>query len=362
MNMECAFLADIGSRNEQQDRIAVLGNGGARLVALADGMGGHEGGALAAEVVIDVASEFFEGPLAGDPKMLLARICRDAHDRINAIGAERGMSPHSTCVLLHLTESVATWAHVGDSRLYRFEADRLVARTVDHSVVELMRLQGRITENEMRSHPDQNRLYEALGGAKPPGVEHGSATLSADDGFVLASDGLWENVDDMELEQLLESADLAASLSDLVETAKRRGGEQCDNISVAAVRSRRATPSPARRVRRTLARWRRKSWSWSRAGTLMDGATHEQALPAGCWLRSHRVEGVLGVGGLGVTCLASYARLGRKVAIKEYLPSEFAVRGGGARAVPRRGEDAGALRASQIGAVDVGRSVGWAVG
>ena len=161
--LETATCTDIGGRDEQQDRIAVFENGGAHLLALADGMGGHEGGALAAQAVIDVARESFVGPLDEDAGKLHERICHGAHERINALGAERGIAPHSTCVLLHVTESEATWTHVGDSRLYRFDGGRLVGRTVDHSVVELMRLQGKISEGEMKTHRDQNRLYEAVG-------------------------------------------------------------------------------------------------------------------------------------------------------------------------------------------------------
>ena len=255
--LETATCTDIGGRDEQQDRIAVFENGGAHLLALADGMGGHEGGALAAQAVIDVARESFVGPLDEDAGKLLELICHGAHERINDLGAKRGIAPHSTCVLLHVTESKATWTHVGDSRLYRFDGGRLVGRTVDHSVVELMRLQGKISEGEMKTHRDQNRLYEAVGGRKPPEVEIGSGVLSEDAGFVLASDGLWEHVEDAELEALLEAGNLASAVSDLVATAKLRGGPECDNISVAAARFRPARPSAASRVWRALNRWRR---------------------------------------------------------------------------------------------------------
>ena len=105
----------------------------------------------------------------------------------------------------------------------------------------MMRLQGRITEREMKTHADQNRLYEALGGNKAPEVETGSAPVSEDHGFLLASDGLWENVEDIRFgERFFEAEHLDEALRRLVDRAKTRGGAGCDNISVAAARYRRA--------------------------------------------------------------------------------------------------------------------------
>ena len=249
---ETASLADIGGRDEQQDRVAVFEKNDAQLLVLADGMGGHEGGALAAEALLDVAHQHFEEATIAHPTELLTRIATGTHERINALGDERGISPHSTCVLLHLTQTTATWAHVGDSRLYRFSNGRLAGRTIDHSVVELMRLRGRITSEQMKTHPDQNRLYLALGGRTPPEVETGNAGTAELDGFLLASDGLWENIADNALEKVFEAEDLATALGHLVELAKVTGGPECDNISVAVARYRSATPSFALRLCRAL--------------------------------------------------------------------------------------------------------------
>lgn len=247
-SVDAACAADAGGRDDQQDRVEVIAGDRGHLLVLADGMGGHEGGALAAQAVIDAARKRF-GTGGESTADVVTAIARSAHERIRMIGAEREISPHSTCVLLHLADGVANWAHVGDSRLYRFRRGRLVARSIDHSVVEIMRLQGRITEAEMKIHPDQNRLFEALGSRNEPDIETGGATISAEDAFLLASDGLWENVDDTELERVFSAADLNHALQVLVATAKARGGDQCDNISVAAARYERARPSIALRLR-----------------------------------------------------------------------------------------------------------------
>ena len=243
--LDTASIKDIGGREEQQDRVVVLSGAGTHLLALADGVGGHEGGALAAQTLIDVATETFqafEGLPEGTPGHLLERIVLDAHHRINSLGRERGMKPHSTCVLLHLDAGAAAWTHVGDSRLYRFAEGRLKERTKDHSIVELMQLQGRIKEAEMRTHPDKNRLYEALGGDRQPKAEAGGKELNAGDGFLLLSDGVWENVTDADLEATIREEDLRAALIDLVARAKAHGGPECDNLSAAAARCREAPP------------------------------------------------------------------------------------------------------------------------
>ena len=236
--IETACHSDIGGRDEQQDRVAVFAGEGAQLLVVADGLGGHAGGALAAQAVIDVAHERFEASVEVNPADLLTAIVRDAHERIRLVGAGLRPSPHSTCVLLHVSLTEAVWIHVGDSRLYRFTKGKLAERTLDHSVVELMRLQGRIDEEEMRHHPDRNRLFEALGGDRPPEAEMGEHTVSKEDGYLLASDGFWENVLDGELESVVGARNLAKALKDMVERATVRGGADCDNVAVAVARHR----------------------------------------------------------------------------------------------------------------------------
>ena len=91
---DTACHSDIGGRDEQQDRVEVFSRDDAWLLVLADGMGGHEGGALAAQAVIDVARMQFGPATDRKPEQLLFEIAERAHERINGIGAERGIKPH----------------------------------------------------------------------------------------------------------------------------------------------------------------------------------------------------------------------------------------------------------------------------
>ena len=255
---EVATHTDIGGREEQQDRVLSLEKGGARLLVLADGMGGHDDGSLAAEAVMEVARRRFGASANGGGEDLAADVVRQAHERIHALGAERRTAPHSTCVVLHLTARRAVWTHVGDSRMYRFRNGGVAGRTLDHSMVELLRLQGRITEAEMKTHPDQNRLFEALGGGTAPALEVDGADPSEFDAFLLASDGLWAQVSDRELARAVRASDLGGAVRGLVERAKARGGADGDNISVAVARRPVAGRIPGRRLRGL---WRR-AWRW----------------------------------------------------------------------------------------------------
>ena len=214
---EAASCLDVGGRKEQQDRVEILWSDAACLVVLADGMGGHIDGALAAQTAIDSAREAFDASVQGSTAALLKDIVETAHARINGM-TQDGLYPSSTCVLLHLTPSKATWTHLGDSRLYRFKNGRFVDRTRDHTYPE-------------------GGMCACLGaGWKLPRIEVCSADISEGDGFLLCSDGLWEDVDDQQLEAMIATRDLPGALRELVDYVHLHGRGFGDNISVAAVR------------------------------------------------------------------------------------------------------------------------------
>jgi serine/threonine protein phosphatase PrpC len=95
---------------------------------------------------------------------------------------------------LYIEDNQAWWAHVGDSRLYHFNRKKLLSRTKDHSIVQLLVDLERISEEEMATHPDQGRLLKGLGGDEPIKPDFGQATLHAGDSLLLCSDGFWEQI------------------------------------------------------------------------------------------------------------------------------------------------------------------------
>jgi serine/threonine protein phosphatase PrpC len=241
MRWRFGTASDIGGRDEQQDRVTIIesSDGDGYLIAVADGMGGYEGGALAAQAVIDTANPFFETPIISDPHSSLDALCTAAHRAIVEMGEPGQPAPGSTCVLLYLTADEACWAHVGDSRLYHFRNGKLLTRTQDHSMAQALAARGEMTEAEIAASPLQNQLYMRLGGTQEPIPEFGAAEVQPGDFFMLCSDGFWASIDPKEVAAAMSDDDLQAAAERLVQLAKERAGGSGDNITVAMAQFRR---------------------------------------------------------------------------------------------------------------------------
>lgn len=237
---QTAMANAIGGRAEQQDRAGFWCSADGRegLWLVADGMGGHTGGALAAQTALDVtACRWPPAPAeSAAPDELLEALCLAIHAEIHQRGARAGLAPHCTLVALYLRPDAAWWLHVGDSRLYRFRGAELLNRTRDHSVVQGLVDQGLLREDEIGQHPDRNVLVNAVGGAGPPRLENGRAALDARDTWVLCTDGLWEAVSAEELAKALAAPDLKQAADALVLRAVERNGPNGDNVTVLLLR------------------------------------------------------------------------------------------------------------------------------
>ena len=234
MTWKFGIATDIGGRAEQQDRVDVIraADGKRSLLVVADGMGGHHGGALAAQAVIDTANNFFDSN-SSDPLAALEQLCQQVHQSVISVEREGKQSPGSTVVMLYLDGDEACWAHIGDSRLYHFRNDKVLSRTLDHSMVQLLVTQGEMSEEEMATSPLQNQLYMRLGSEQPPEPELNAGQVQQGDLFLLCSDGFWEYVSPDEVSEALANNELDDATSQLVSLARERGGEGGDNISVA---------------------------------------------------------------------------------------------------------------------------------
>lgn len=228
-----------GSRAEQQDRLATYtADNNRHLLVLADGMGGHKGGALAAQTVIDVAERFWNSRQTDltEPTVFLQDLCQQAHAEILFAGKQTQQRPHSTCVVLYLDNNHASWTHIGDSRLYHFAGKKLIVRTEDHSVVQMLLKLGEITAAEMKNHPDRNQVLKSLGGSRSVETDVHQTSVTDRAGFVLCSDGFWETIGAEEMGHALLAKDLAKAATELVELAVKRGGKGGDNVAVVLAR------------------------------------------------------------------------------------------------------------------------------
>jgi len=237
---ETAKAAHPGGRAEQQDRCDVFtaNHGDELLAVVADGMGGHEGGAEAAATFVEAARTIWDNYLDRpvEPRLLLQAICSQAHGLIKAVGAKHDASPRCTCVLLHIDGHKAHWAHVGDSRLYWFRDGKLETRTKDHSIPQMMADAGEIDEDDLAEHPDANKVTRSIGGETEAEPEYGQADLVGGDGFLLCTDGLWSMVEPDEMGKAFRSETLDSAATSLVELAAERGGGGGDNVTALLIR------------------------------------------------------------------------------------------------------------------------------
>jgi len=243
------MASDIGGRAEQQDCLDKLSLQGddTHLVIVADGMGGHRDGALAARTVIDTARLHQDTDVHADPRAFLNSLCLNSHQAINDLNDDDERSPGSTCILLYVNGPEAYWAHVGDSRLYHFRNGGLLSRTQDHSMAQLMVEQGRLREEEIAGNALQNQLYMRLGGAKTPQPDFGAAEIEDGDILLLCSDGFWAHITpDEVLSTLADLPPEEDGAAHLVAIARERGGRDGDNISLALTRWSPDKPAAAR--------------------------------------------------------------------------------------------------------------------
>jgi serine/threonine protein phosphatase PrpC len=242
MKYQLAYHSLAGGRATNQDRVVCVERDGAVLMILADGLGGHEGGALAAETLTQSVRHAFEAvrqPIISKPSAFLALSIMQAHKAIVARGNSMvpPLMPRTTCVLCLVQNGYAYWAHVGDSRLYHFRKDVLLRRTHDHTVTEQMHLDGLLSEEEMTRHPEKARLLKAVGGPRTPSITLGVETLlQRGDTLLLCTDGLWEALAADELPGFLAYDLLEAGVEEMLLSAENRMKQKADNVSAIAFR------------------------------------------------------------------------------------------------------------------------------
>lgn len=231
----------IGKRKANQDRTAYSYSRDALLMIVADGMGGHLHGEVAAQISVQFITEAFQreaAPALRDPVFFLSRALTNAHNAIVDYAFDKKLpeAPRTTVVACIVQEGFAYWAHAGDSRLYLIRKGRVAARTRDHSRVQLMLDQGLLDEEGAAHHPSRNRIYSCLGGNHAPQIEYSKPFQLHDrDTIVICSDGLWGPLNDNELLLGLADQDVMRAVPDLLDKAEAAAGRTCDNLSMMAM-------------------------------------------------------------------------------------------------------------------------------
>lgn len=237
----CA-LTDVGlvrPHNEDSNRIARTSNGDVFVVC--DGMGGHAGGATASRIGVDSVCQYLSEHECDIPQQFLAKALEYANNQIYAQSCSNSeLSGMGTTACVALVRDDKVWyAHVGDSRIYYFNAKRnsLFRLTKDHSVVQALVDRGEITEAEAEHHPEKNKIRKSLGIKQTVDSEPCQMPLipAKGDMILICSDGLSGMMEEEDILEVLSTAtDVNEAGKVLIDLAKSGGGT--DNITVQIVR------------------------------------------------------------------------------------------------------------------------------
>ena len=210
-------------------------------MVIADGMGGHLHGEVAAQIATQFVAEAFQReaqPRIADPFRFLLDSITNAHHAIVDYANVRSLleTPRTTCVACIVQDGIAHWAHVGDSRLYVIRNGKVEAQTKDHSRVQILVDAGRVREEAVAAHPDRNKIFNCLGQMGPPKVDLSRrVALRHGDVILLCSDGVWGPLHSRHICEEFLRNDVMRAVPILIDMAEARAGKDGDNASVVAL-------------------------------------------------------------------------------------------------------------------------------
>lgn len=233
MKIAYSEYTDVGGRKNNEDSLTVAVGEQGYLFVVADGLGGHDNGEEASAIAAESIKYSFEREGAAfDPERAIVR----ANELILKKQAEEKSSMKTTVTLAWVGEHRTYLAHVGDSRIYAFDGERIVYQSLDHSVSQMAVTAGEIRPTELRSHSDRNKLTRALGVSEDVRPYVYMLDNSEYTGLLLCSDGFWEYVYEEEMLASVKSSEEPRKWIDelrKLHDGRARGGH--DNNTAIAV-------------------------------------------------------------------------------------------------------------------------------
>lgn len=226
-----------GPRPYNQDRLAYSYSKDALLLVIADGMGGHRHGEVAAQLAVTALTDAFQRmatPSLMSPAKFLIEQIQEIHLMIDKLAQDQDMleAPRTTIVAAVVQRGMLYCAHAGDSRLYHFRDGHLLYRTEDHSIVQSLFNKGMITKQEMPNHPYRHKIFSCLGGDVPPKIELAERQeLLEGDTILLCTDGLWGAISDEQIKKVLCGPSIEENVTRLLDMAEAASVEKGDNMS-----------------------------------------------------------------------------------------------------------------------------------
>ncbi|HZQ61191.1 MAG TPA: PP2C family serine/threonine-protein phosphatase [Casimicrobiaceae bacterium] len=241
MRLAISALSKPGGREPNEDAFGCWSSDSATFCLLCDGAGGHGGGEVASKLAVRVALARFQSVPVSSGAAIHGAL-RAAHEAICVAQDGEGhiAQMRSTAVVLAIDtlHGSAMWGHIGDSRLYCFRRGAIIARTIDHSVVQRMVDAGYLAPGDIRDSPERNQLFAALGQEQnfAPAIIDVPLQLENGDAFLLCTDGFWGLVADATMIDALRDAPTTEAWLALMEReVVARGGRDQDNYSALAI-------------------------------------------------------------------------------------------------------------------------------
>ena len=234
-----SMLSDKGMRSNNEDSIGMYQKDDSYCFILADGLGGHGKGELASQLAVqavtnEFVSEDWENGFLDRGFLCAQEAVMDGQNKDRLASDMK-----TTLVVLHVGETACQWGHIGDSRLYYFQNNRVVKRTLDHSVPQMLVAIGEIKEKQIRKHPDRNRLLRVLG-AETDELNYQLSEEVLKEGrqaFLLCSDGFWELIEEKKMEKTLKASSSPEEWLSMMKMIVLKNGRytDMDNYSAVAV-------------------------------------------------------------------------------------------------------------------------------
>lgn len=234
-------LSDVGGRDKNQDFSSHLFTERGTLLVVADGLGGHDGGELASRLFCEAVTEYAKGDL---DKLVensvdgLSALAKKSAHKMTEIMLEKhpGIQAHTTCVIawVSLPDYVLTTLHIGDSRIYRINNNKVVWRSRDHSVVQMLVDAQELTEDEMGLHEEQGSLTRSIsvGNDIKPSVKRHVKPMEEDEVLLLCTDGFWEVLSRKQILSIFNTTNLQKNIQKWVSKAIKLGGKNGDNLTL----------------------------------------------------------------------------------------------------------------------------------
>lgn len=237
MEITYAISTFPGDRDQNEDYALAGRKGDVCCFVVADGLGGHGRGEVASKLVCETVMQCFAGREGSSVEEMFELAQRELMEKQKQEKAIDAMK--TTLNVLVVDSKGIRWGHVGDTRTYYFKRNKMVCRTKDHSVPQMMVAMGEIKEEEIRHHADRNRLLRVMGieWPTPQYVLEKELRPQKRQAFCMCTDGFWEYIEEKEMEKCLKTAGTVQGWLDAMnEVVRKKGaGQDMDNYTALAV-------------------------------------------------------------------------------------------------------------------------------